>query len=124
MVLSGCSDVRSPILTEEGISWELAEFRKATLTDIRDEYVLKVPKERLAALEGSVAVDFAWADPERADVILDFKDPDERVSAVRANGVSVEWETLNDHVVVHAEALTPRRGTEPVNDNGTLYGIN
>ena len=103
--LSGCSDARSPILTEEGISWELAELRSAALADVRYDYVITVPRERQSALEGSVAVDFAWADSEPTDVILDFKDPLDRVSAVRANGSPVDWEAINDHVVVAGEVL-------------------
>ena len=105
LTLCGCSDARSPLFTEEGISWELAELRSATLEDVRYDYRLRVPRERESALEGSVTVDFAWSDAEGTDVILDFSDPLERVTAVLANGVPVDWEAVNDHVVVPARAL-------------------
>ncbi len=104
-VLSGCDDAGSAVLTELGISWELAELRSATLSDVRYDYELRVPKDAASALEGSVVVDFAWSDPGRTDVILDFKDPGARVIAVRANGSPVDWRAVNDHVVVGTEAL-------------------
>ena len=83
----------------------MAELRSASLSDIRYEYVLRVPREHESALEGSVTVDFVWSDPGNAGVVLDFKDPLERVRAVRANGTPVDWDAVNDHVVVAVENL-------------------
>ena len=100
MAFFGCTDTPSAALTEEGVSWELAQRRAASITDVRYDYVLRVPKDLDSALEGSVAIQFSWSDPQGSDVVIDFKDPGERVRAVRANGSPVEWEAINDHMVV------------------------
>ena len=90
---------------EEGVSWALAELRAQTLSDIRYSYRLRVPRALQTPLEGTLVADFHWSDARANKLVLDFKDPVERVRAVRANGVSVDWEARQDHVVVPAGAL-------------------
>ena len=92
---------------EEGVSWTLAERRAGTLSDLRYRYRLRIPRERDRPVAGSVEVRFAWSDSRGRDVVLDFKDPSRRVSAVRANGAPVEWAARHDHVVVPVGALRP-----------------
>ena len=90
---------------EEGVSWALAELRAQTLSDIRYSYRLRVPRALETPLEGTLVADFHWSDARANKLVLDFKDLVERVRAVRANGVSVDWEARQDHVVVPAGAL-------------------
>ncbi len=97
-----------PIEIDEGVSWTLAEHRAATLSDLRYRYHLRIPRAGNAPVTGTVEIRFAWSDPRGLDVVLDFKDPSQRVSAVRANGASIDWAPRHDHVVVPAAAL--RRG--------------
>ena len=96
-----------PIEIDEGVSWTLAEHRAATLSGLRYRYHLRIPPARDAPVTGTVEIRFAWSDPRGLDVVLDFKDPSQRVSAVRANGAAVEWVPRHDHVVVPAAALRP-----------------
>ncbi len=106
LLLTACSSSGPSTLTEEGITWELAQLRSETLEDVRYDYRLSVPRALTAALEGTVTVEFSWSDRQGRDVVLDFKDPSRRVRDVRANGATVEWTAVNDHVVVPAAALT------------------
>ncbi len=92
---------------DEGVSWVLAEHRAATLADLRYRYRLRIPRDRRAAVSGTVEISFAWSDPEGRDLVVDFKDPSRRVAAVRANGAAVDWAPRHDHVVVPAAALRP-----------------
>ncbi len=92
---------------DEGVSWTLAEHRAATLSDVRYRYRLRVPRARDLPVAGTVEVGFAWSDPRTRDLVLDFKDPLRRVTAVRANGAAVDWAARHDHVVVPAGALRP-----------------
>ena len=92
---------------DEGVSWTLAEHRAATLSDLRYRYRLRVPRGRSLPVTGAVEIDFAWSDPRGRDLVLDFKDPSRRVTAVRANGAAVDWAPRHDHVVVPAAALHP-----------------
>ena len=96
-----------PIEIDEGVSWTLAEHRAATLSGLRYRYHLRIPRARNAPVTGTVEIRFTWSDPRGLDVVLDFKDPSQRVSAVRANGAAVDWAARYDHVVVPAAALRP-----------------
>ncbi len=96
-----------PIEIDEGVSWALAEHRAATVSGLRYRYHLRVPRARDAPVAGTVEIRFTWSDPRGLDVVLDFKDPSQRVSAVRANGAAVDWAARHDHVVVPAAALRP-----------------
>ena len=89
----------------EGVSWGLAEQRADTLSDIRYAYRLTVPRERETPIRGTLETGFLWSDDQGRDVVLDFKDADTRVSAVRANGAVVSWRTSGDHLVVPSAAL-------------------
>ena len=91
---------------DDGVSWVLAELRARTLSDVRYRYHLRVPRARETPLEGTLVADFHWSDARANALVLDFKDPVERVRAVRVDGVSVDWEAQHDHVVVPASALT------------------
>ena len=92
---------------DEGVSWTLAERRAATLSDLRYRYHLRIPRDRDRRLEGTVEIRFVWSDPETRDLVLDFKDPADRVTAVRANGAAAGWVARHDHVMVPAAALRP-----------------
>ncbi len=94
-----------PIEIDEGVSWTLAEHRAATLSGLRYRYHLRIPRARNAPVTGIVEIRFTWSDPRGLDVVLDFKDPSRRVSAVRVNGAAVDWAARHDHVVVPAAAL-------------------
>ena len=95
---------------DEGVSWDLAEHRAATLSDPRYRYHLRIPRDRSAPVSGTVEIRFAWSDPEGRDLVVDFMDPSRRVAAVRANGAAVDWVPRHDHVVVPAAALRPDAG--------------
>ncbi|GMR12020.1 MAG: M1 family aminopeptidase [Gemmatimonadota bacterium] len=103
--LTACGESPSVSPTDLGVPWELAELRSATITDVRYSYRLTVPRPESEPLTGSVEVRFTWADPEGRDVVLDFTNPTSRVRSVSVNGEVVEWEPVNDHIVVSAEGL-------------------
>ena len=94
-----------PTEIDEGVSWTLAEHRAATVSGLRYRYHLRIPRARDAPVTGTVEIRFTWSDPRGLDVVLDFKDPSQRVRAVRANGAAVDWAARHDHVVVPAAAL-------------------
>ena len=108
----GGASVTSSHQIDEGVSWDLAQVRAATLSDIRYAYRLTVPRQRDTPIRGTLAVGFEWADDEGRDLVLDFKDAAQRVSAVSANGAAVAWRVVDDHLIVPAAALDARGRNE------------
>lgn len=112
VALAGCggatvtpsvSDVEPAIV--EGVSWDLAERRAATLSEVEYSYRLTVPRQRETPIVGTVVTRFVWEDAQHRDLVLDFLHADERVVEVRANGKSVAWRPSQDHLIVPASAL-------------------
>jgi aminopeptidase N len=110
---SGCGDARPPGV-ELGVSRILADVRSATLTDVAYDVTLVIPEERAAPIAGTARISFGWDDPERRALVLDFKDPLERVSSVRVAGEDVEWSAEEDHVVLPARVLQSGANTVEV----------
>ncbi|MBW3535396.1 MAG: hypothetical protein KY453_09310, partial [Gemmatimonadetes bacterium] len=105
VVPSACVRDAEPASTEAGVAWELAEARRATLSDISYDVTLRIPARRERAIQGTTDVRFRWSDPEGRPVVLDFLDPAERVHEVLVNGAPVQWRAENDHVVVPSRSL-------------------
>ncbi|MFQ5535941.1 MAG: M1 family metallopeptidase [Gemmatimonadota bacterium] len=102
---AGCArDLRPPL--DEGIPRALARYRASTLSEISYEISLSIPQARGAPVEGHTVLRFLWRDRRRSPVVVDFKDPGERVSRVAVNGVEIsDWEGVNDHIVLPASAF-------------------
>lgn len=100
ILLSACTSSPSE---ELGVSWELAQHRAASISDVAYRFALTVPDTRDLPLTGQTEASFMWSDPEGLPVTLDFKDPGVRVRSVSVNGAPVEWRAENDHVVIDGE---------------------
>ena len=100
----GGEGVTRPAL-QAGVSWELAQLRAATLSDIEYAYRLTVPRARDTPITGTLLAEFGWSDDQGRDLVLDFKDAAERVRMVSANGADVVWRVSDDHLIVPAAAL-------------------
>src|SRR5688572_5837656 len=81
-----CERPSAPLPTEAGVSWELAELRRATLSDVAYDVALEIPSVRAEPVRGRTTVSFDWNDPDGHDVVLDFLDPAARVDSVSVNG--------------------------------------
>ena len=107
-----CDRSAPPLPTEPGVSWELAELRRATISDVAYDVALEIPAARTEPVRGRTAVSFDWNDPEERAVVLDFLDPAARVASVEVNGRPADWRAENDHVVVAPGALRRRSRNE------------
>ncbi len=105
VLTSSCAREATPPPTDPGVPWALAQHRQRTLSELQYRIDLDLPADRTSPIEGRSTVSFEWSDPDRADLVLDFKDPAERVHTVRVDGSETEWRPVNDHVVIPAAAL-------------------
>ncbi len=121
-------------VTEPGVSLELAQLRKAALSEIRYRFQLDIPPEPDREITGVARIDFHWSDASGRDLVLDFRNPAERVDWVKANGVEVTPEFQADHMLIRAGDLSAdgnnrvtlgiTAGDEALNRNeGFLYTL-
>lgn len=90
---------------EQGVSWQLAEHRVRTLSDLKYSYSLTIPDQLSEPITGTAVISFNWNDDSEQPLVLDFLSPRERVSALTANGVDTAWQSSNDHIVIPASAF-------------------
>ena len=93
-----------------GISRTLASERAANISSVRYGLTLNIPAKHDEPVRGTVAIRLVLVD--RAPLILDFAQPGERVSSVKANGQAVPLRSEHGHLVIPGEAL--KRGENVV----------
>ena len=100
----GCAAQPDDLRLEEGVSEELARHRRATLADLSYAYELSVPRDA-GALTGTLITQFTLRDDSNSPVVIDFKDPGERVRTVYVNGEAAEWVAVFDHLAIDGSAF-------------------
>jgi len=94
-----------PIAAEPGISWELAQHRSKTLSDLRYHFALHIPEVRTEAITGRSTTRFNWNDLSQQALVMDFLLAEKRLQSVLVNGVEASWQAVNDHIVIPSAAL-------------------
>jgi aminopeptidase N len=94
----------------EGISQTLASERAANVSSVRYALSLSIPAQRSERVRGTVSIRVVLAD--QAPLILDFAQPAEQVSSIRANGRAVVVRSEHGHLIVPADSL--KRGENVV----------
>lgn len=111
-LLSLACDSLSTTSVALGVTRELAESRAATISEVAYSVSLTIPAERAEAVQGETLLSFRWDDAERGPIVVDFKDPGERVDLLEVNGVESEWRAEADHIVVPGDAFEPGGDSE------------
>ena len=88
---------------DEGVSVELAQWRKTTIAHLRYDLQFNIPELRSEAVEGEACICFVLT--QRQEVVLDFRESAERIREVRANGLVCDYNFVNEHIII------PRRYT-------------
>jgi len=103
----GC---RTDVLREigPGVSFELADHRARTISELKYEIWLTIPERRVEPITGKIRATFRLEGAET--VIFDFAQPKERIKAVRISGEPVVFEVRDEHVIIpvatHSDELT------------------
>ena len=93
----GC-DTEQGHLYDEGVSMELAQKRKATIKELVYDLHFAIPDSIGQAVDGRVAISFAL--DEADEVVVDFRQPAEKIHSVEVNGQSAEYFAVNEHIVI------------------------
>lgn len=96
----GC-DTEQGHLYDDGVSKELAQKRKETIKELVYDLHFTIPDSLGQAVNGRVAISFAL--DEADEVVVDFRQPAEKIHSVEVNGQSVEYFAVNEHIVVGSQ---------------------
>ena len=100
MLLLPLSILAKSHLLDEGISWQLAQHRKALISDLSYSLSFRIPEEKTQSIEAEETVSFCLG--KRSDVILDFAESADKISEVRLgeNGEPCQWLMQDGHLVI------------------------
>ena len=89
---------RSNKLYEEGISLELAQLRKQEIKDLKYHLSFSIPEEKQELVKGEMKASFTLCKSQ--EIILDFRESEDKIQEVYVNGKSVEYIFQNEHIIL------------------------
>lgn len=88
---------------DEGVSQELAQWRKETIKELRYGLSFDIPEQRDEAIEAEACIRFVL---ERSlEVVLDFRESHELLHEVKVNGKVCDYIFANEHVIIPKQAV-------------------
>ena len=115
-------------LLDEGISWELAQHRKSSISNLRYNLSFSIPENNERAIEAIDTLSFDLSEP--MDVIIDFNESADKVHRVGCmNGGSgkvrqCNWEFVNGHIVVPKKYTREGRNVIVIEFTAGNQGLN
>ena len=109
MLLTSCDKGLSPRLLDEGISHELATWRKATIKNLSYDLRFDIPDQRDEAIHGQIEICFAVK--RRGSIIIDFRQQAEHILQLTANGHPVDYRFEAEHIILPKEAIVAGENT-------------
>ncbi len=85
-----------------GVSWELAQHRKQTISNIRYEIELDIPGDMNKPIHGSETIRFQLSKTDQ-DVVLDFRQPSNYIHNVMMQGEAIDYQAESEHIVIPAQ---------------------
>jgi len=106
IVLVACSPAKNEpaMAVEKGVSLELAEYRKATISNINYELNLTIPEDLSEAIQAEQTIHFSLNKTEQ-DLQLDFMAQQGSIFNIAVNGVAHTIVHTNEHLVIDKSAL-------------------
>ena len=89
---------------EPGISLELAQFRKANISDITYELYFNIPEEQTESIGASATIIFNLKDSSH-DIQLDFRESQKLLNSISINGEAAEIIYEKEHIILPAQYL-------------------
>lgn len=89
---------------DEGISWQLAEQRKQTISQLQYHLFFSLSDDKEQAVEGREIVRFQLS--ERTEIVLDFRESGDKIHSVRVNGKARPFTFKNEHIIIAKQHTT------------------
>ena len=95
---------------EEGVSEQLAHFRKKQISDVRYDLSFEIPSQKSENINSNLTLNLNISDVSQS-LILDFKEKSQNIKSVSANGKNIGIVHDKGHIVISPEALILGKNT-------------
>lgn len=99
-----CTSSNKNIPVENGVSWELASYRKAHISEINYQLEFRVPENSKQEIQALELLTFQL-DVVEQSLQLDFRESKEKVKGIVVNGRTQEVKLINEHLEIDKSLL-------------------
>ena len=104
LMVTLCCISSTAMTIENGVSWELAQYRTAHISDVYYDLSFTVPKDKTKPVHFEELIVFDWTGEE--DLQIDFQGGAKQLSdEVRVNDKTVKTVFINEHIIIPAQYL-------------------
>lgn len=103
-LIASCTSSNKEIKLEEGISYDLAKYRKQQISDIVNNLHFKIPAEKTKSIASKSTINFTVKDLEN-DVYLDFNEATSKLKSVKINSEEVFVNHQKEHLILDKTKL-------------------
>ena len=107
---------------EEGVSIELARWRKETIKELRYGLRFDIPEQRDEAIEGEACIRFVLE--QRQEVVLDFRERADLLHEVKVNGEACDYAFVNEHIIIPRQATWKGENVVEINFTAGEQSLN
>ncbi|MEL1252797.1 M1 family aminopeptidase [Flavobacterium sp. DGU38] len=104
------SKQKESILLENGVSEQLAIFRKHQISDVNYELLFEIPNQKSENINSQLTLNLNLSDLSQP-LYLDFKEKTSNIKSVSANGKSIAIVHEKGHIAVPVESLISGKNT-------------
>jgi aminopeptidase N len=111
IIFSSCyhAQIKFEPKIESGVSYELAQLRKSTLSDIKYELNLDIPESRTDRISGTENLTFNYKKQNTTPLQIDFKENATSLLSVTVNGQAIKPVLENEHILIDQKYLKSER---------------
>ena len=91
-------------LIENGVSEQLAHFRKKQISEVRYDLSFEIPNQKSEEIKSNLTLNLNISDVSQS-LILDFKEQSQNIKSVSANGKNIGIIHEKGHVIIPVESL-------------------
>ena len=95
---------------QEGVSEQLAHFRKKQISDVRYDLSFEIPNQKSENINSNLTLNLNISDVSQP-LILDFKEKSQNIKSVSANGKNIGIVHEKGHILISPEALILGKNT-------------
>ena len=99
LLIASCTSSKKEIKLEEGISYDLAKYRKQQISDIVYNLHFKIPTEKAKSIAVKSIINFNIKDLEN-DVYLDFNEATSKLKSIKINSEKVAIHHQKEHLIL------------------------
>lgn len=103
------AQIKSEPKIESGVSYELAQLRKSTLSDIKYELNLDIPESKTDRISGLENLTFNYKKQNTTPLQIDFKENAASLLSVTVNGQAIKPVLENEHILIDQKYLKSER---------------